>query len=229
MSADVRLHISGSFPSTLYKGFAQKYAHLFLDQGSFMMRSLYYYQVIEDQNRRDKSEGEGKAVIFKNRPVLKIDQKSGETLSQTEEYGPVYFSTLSTQPRYILCLSGPEVDVKYLASQYGGYVVRLNQPNKLVCDIASYLKKYSNITGTMWLDCIQVKYNKDQPISELPEPASKERLRMSYGQKDPTFSDDCEYRLVLTLPPIEIPPTEINIELQKKLEYAELVYPETDK
>ncbi len=190
-----------------------------------MMRSLSYYHGIEDQNRRDKSEGEGKSVIFMNRPVLQLDKETKKILSQTEEYGPVYFGTLSTNPRYILCLSGPEVNMKYLASQYGGCVVRLDQPNKLVCDIASYLKQYPNMPDTMWLDCIQVRYDKGQQINELPQLASEERLRMSYGQKDPTFSNDCEYRLVLTLPPTTIPPIAINIELQKKLEYAKMLHP----
>ena len=51
---------------------------------------------------------------------------------------------------------------------------------------------------------------------------------MSYGQKDPKFSNDCEYRLVLTLPLTTIPPIEIKIELQKKLEYAEIAHLQTN-
>ena len=117
-------------------------------------------------------------VIYKDRPVLQIDQKSGKILSQTNEFGAVNFGIDSVNPRYIFCLSGPQVDVKYLADQYGGYVVRLNQPDKLMCDVASYLE--SNISGQMWLDCVQVRYDKDQTVSKLPEAASQERVRMSY-------------------------------------------------
>ena len=223
------LHVVGSFPSPLYKGFQKrKHARLFLEQGSFIMHSLSYYCGIEDPNRADKSEGEGKAVVLMNRPVLQLGQKSGKTLSSTSEFGPVYYGTTSINPRYILCFSGPEVDIEYLASQYGRYVLRLNQPDELVRDITSYLEKHPNMPDTMWLDCIQVRYDKGQLMSELPQPASEERLRMSYGQKDPKFSNDCEYRFVLTLPVPANSLEEIEIELQKKLEYGEMVHLQTD-
>jgi hypothetical protein len=226
------VHVSGSFPSLLYKGFPKKYALLFLEQGSFIMHSLSYYRDIEDKSRKDKDEGEGRVEIIKPRPVLYIDRQSGDVLSSTLETGPVFFGTTSINPRYIFCFSGPKVDVKYLASQYGGSVVCINQPNKLVCDIASYLKQYPNMPDTIWLECIQVRYDKGQLVQGEPQPASEERLKMSYGQKDPKFSNDCEYRLVLTLPLTIIPPTEVKtevkIELQKRLEYAELVHLQTD-
>ncbi|MFH1032717.1 MAG: hypothetical protein V1767_09175 [Chloroflexota bacterium] len=191
------------------------------------MHDLNFYHSIEDQNRKDKNEGEGKAVIFTNRPVLQLDKKSGKILSRTNEFGPVYFGTSSINPRYTLCFSGPEVNMKYLANHYG-YVIRIRQPDKLVYEIASYLKQYSNMPYTMWLECVQVKYDKGQQMSKLPPPASEERSKMSYGHKDPKFSNDCEYRLVLTLPLIKNSPKEINIELRKELEYAEMVHLQTN-
>lgn len=215
--------VFGEFPSPLYKGFKKEEdARLFLKQGSFIMRRLCYYHKIEDSKRKDRGEGEGRVVIHRNRPVLQIDINSGKTLSETNEFGPVEFGVASINPRYIYCLSGPKVDVKYLADQYGGYVVCLNQPNKLVNDVTSYLE--SNISGQMWLECVQVRYDKGQTISKLPEVGSHERVSMSYGQKDPKFERDCEYRLVLTLPFIgNSPPLEIRVELHKRLKYAEMV------
>jgi hypothetical protein len=224
------VHIIGSFPHALYKGCdKEEYANLFLERGSFIMRPLSFFHEIEDTQRKDKGEGEGRVVIHMNRPVLTLDQKSGKTLSKTNEFGPVFFGTDSINPRYILCFSGPQVDVKHLASQYGGYVVCLSQPDKLVCDIASYLEQCPNMPDTMWLKCIQVRYDKDQLVSTLPEPASEERSEMSYRQKNPKFSSDYEYRLVLTLPLTanSLPP-EIRVELHKRLGYAETVWPPVD-
>lgn len=219
------VHIIGSFPSPLYRAFdKEEYVRSFIEQGVVRMLPLQHYCEIEDSKRKDRDEGEGRVVIHMNRPVLTLDQKSGKTLSKTNEFGPVFFGTGSINPRYILCFSGPQVDVKHLASQYGGYVVCLSQPNKLVCDIASYLEQCPNMPDTMWLKCIQVRYDKDQLVSTLPDPATEERSEMSYGQKNPKFSSDYEYRLVLTLPLIanSLPP-EIRVELHKRLEYAKII------
>ncbi len=191
------------------------------------MRSLSYYRGIEDQNRKDKSEGKGRAVGYSNRPVITFDQKSERFLGRTNEFGPVYVS-VSSPPPYILCFSGPQVDLSHLASQYGGYVVCIRQPSKLVCDIASYLEQSPELSSEMLLECIKVRYNRGQYIGKLPKPANHEFAMMSFGQKDPKFSSDCEYRLVLTLPLTTSPPIEIKIELQKKLEYAEMVHLQTD-
>jgi len=228
MSADVSLHVSGSFPSPLYKGFEEKYARLFLEQGSFIMRSLCYYHKIEDSKRKDRDEGEGRVKTLKYRPVLQLDGNTGKILSRRCEFGPVNHGILSVNPRYIFCLSGPQVDVKYLANQYDGYVVCINQPDKLVRDIASYLEQHRDTLDIIELDCVQVRYDKNQLVQSEPELDIEEKIRMSYGQKDPKFSDDCEYRLVLTLNVTPSVPTEIKVELRKKLEYAEMVHLQTD-
>jgi len=219
------VHIIGSFPSPLYRAFnKEEYAQRFVEQGIFQLRPLPYYCKIEDANRKDKDEGEGRVVISMDRPVLTLDQKSGKILSQTNEFGPVYFGTSSINPRYIQCFSGPQVNLEYLACQYGQHIVRINQPITLVDDVAAHLEQRLDLPSEMWVDCIQVRYDKDQSVSELPEPASQERIRMSYGQKDPRFSKDCEYRLVLTLPiSISSCPVEIEVKLQKKLEYTEIL------
>jgi len=229
MSAYINLCIYGSFPSPLYKGFPKEYAILFVENGSFIMRSINYYQYIEDQSRKDKDEGEGRVESIEEHQVLHIDQQSRNFLYSTIETGPVSYIFPSNNPRYIFCLSGPDVDVKYLASQYGGSVVCIKQPNNLVRDIASYLKQqYPNLSDTMWLECIKVRYDKGQLVQMYPKLDINERLRMSYGQKEPRFSNDYEYRLVLTLPLTENPPIEVRIELQKKLEYVEMVHLQND-
>jgi len=221
----ISVHINGSFPCPLYRAFdKEEYACSFVEQGIFQLRLLSRYCAIEDEIRKDRDEGVGRLVINTNRPVVTIDKNSGDILSQTDEYGPVYFSTSAINHRYILCFSGPEVDLEYLASQYGKYVVCLNQPNELVSDIAHYLEQNPIVLGDTWLDCVQVRYDKGLLISELPEPASEERLSLSYAQKAPEFNRDCEYRLVLT-PSFagNSPKAEIKFELHKRLECAEIL------
>ena len=220
------VHIIGSFPRPLYKGFdKEEYANLFLEQGSFIMRPLSFFREIEDTQRKDKDEdeGEGRVVIFTDRPVLSFDQKSGKILSKTNEFGPVNFTTTSINPRYIFCFHGPRVDLKYITCRYQR-VLRIGQPNTLVRKIASCLGQYPNLPNEMWLECVQVRYDKNQSVRKLPEPAGKERAIMSYGQKEPKFSSDCEYRLALTLPlTTTSPPTIIIVELHKRLGCAEIL------
>lgn len=219
------VHITGSFPFPLHRALREKkYAQMFVEEGIFLFHPLAYYNRIEDINRKDKDEGEGRVVIEKSRPVLTLDQKSGKILSQKDEVGPVYFGTSSINPRYILCFSGPQVDIKYLSHKYGRYIISLSHPTKFVNEVAAYLENRLDLPKVMWLDCIQVRYDKDLLVSELPEPASEERIAMSYGQKGPIFSRECEYRLVLTLPFTgNKSPQEVRVELNKKLDYAEII------
>jgi len=218
------VYINDIFPFPLYKGFdEEKYAHDFVEAGTFIMRTLEYYRTIEDSIRKDKDEGEGRLVTSAYRPVLTLDKKTGEVVSKSSEYGPVFFGTGSINPRYIYCFSGPSVDIKYLARRYK-YVVRLDNPMLLVSEISTYLSHLNNLPDTMWLDCIQVRYDKDESIDQLPEPASQERLRLSYAQKRRSFSSECEFRLVLTLPlKIEDTPQQLLIQLNKRLENAEII------
>ena len=97
-------------------------------------------------------------------------------------------------------------------------------PYRLVCDVASYLEKCPRLPSEMWLKCVRVRYDKGQYVSELPEPDSEEMTSMSYGQKDPKSSGDCEYRLILTLPFTgNSSPPKIGVKLHKRLEYAEII------
>lgn len=182
------------------------------------MRPLSYYREIEDSVRKDKDEGEGRVKVIRPRPVIHLDRKS-----VTQETGEVFFGTASINPAYILSFSGPHVDLNYLLAKGYRYVLRIDQPNTLVSEIGTCLERYPNMPDTMWLHCIQVRYDKDQLVEELPEPGSEERSMMSYGQKADRFHRDCEQRVVLRLPLSSDPPKEIKVELQKRLEYVDIV------
>jgi len=223
------IFISESFPSPLYKAFTQEqHAYDFLEQGNLILQPLKYFRNIEDINRKDKDEGKGKAEIIMKRPVLQIDKYTGQLLSSKPEPGPVYFVTSTPNPCYIISFSGPQVDLNYLIEKYGQYVLRINEPNKLVKAICSNLSQSDNMPNVMWLECIQVRYDKGQLTDNLPEPGSQERARMSYGQKASNYSRDCEYRLVLKLPiPTLNIPKVIYIELHTKLDYVDILKKDT--
>ena len=215
--------IIGSFPSPLYKAFSEeKHARDFLERGILIMRSLSYFRETEDLKRKDKDEGEGRVKIVRQRPVIEYELASGKFLAASQQLGEVFFGTASTNPCYLYCFTGPEVDVDYLAAgKYGQYVLRIDEPNALVSEIASCLERHPDMPNTMWLYCIPVRYDRDQLVGELPESASHERLMMSCGQKDNRDCGDCEYRLVLRLPVPYDPPDEIRVELKKRPEHVD--------
>jgi len=177
---------------------------------------------MEDENRRDKDEGEARLELNGDRPVLTIEPASGQVLSKTMEYGRIQWGRSLSGPCYVLCFSGPAVDIKYLGQKYGRHIVRINKPDLLVNDIASYLEQYANLPYGKRLDCVQVRYNKDLPAPS--EPTDEEKEVLSYGQKAPKDSNDHEYRIVLMLPFTGYdPPEMINVQLHKKLQYAEIL------
>ncbi|MGD1118048.1 MAG: hypothetical protein ABR886_00995 [Dehalococcoidales bacterium] len=101
------VYIVGKFPSPLYRAFnKEEYARNLTEHGIFQLRPLPYYNKIEDINRKDKSEGEGRAVIHMDRPVLTLDRKSGKRISEKNEYGPVYFGTASIKISLYIVLLG---------------------------------------------------------------------------------------------------------------------------
>ena len=110
------VYLHGSFPSPLYKAFTEEdHARDFLERGILIMRPLIYFSETEDLKRKDKDEGEGRVKVVKPRPVVDLDPGSGQILSVRQVTGEVFFGTASTNPCYLYCFSGPQVDVDHLA------------------------------------------------------------------------------------------------------------------
>ena len=220
------VELYSTFPSPLYKVFKlEEHARDFMERGSLLMWSLSYFARIEDEERRDEDEGRGRVKIIGPRPVVVCNAESGEIQSVRSEIGDVYFSTGSIHPCYLYCFHGPQVDRDYLArGRYGRYVLRINDPDALVCEIRGYLERCS--PNTMWLHCAPVRYDRDQLQEKLPDPASVERLLLSCCQKGEKDHVDCEYRLILRLP---VPksdslPVAIRVELQRPLDCVDIVH-----
>ena len=220
----MNVYVTGSFPAPLFRALKEEqYARDFVEQGKFRLCCLDYYHKIEDEKKRDKSEGEGSFEILGPRPVVTIDQETMEVVSEKTEVGSIYRGIITVSPCYILCFSGPKVDIDYLREKHGQHVVRVNQPDLLVQDIKAYLEHGFALSNTMQLECVEVRYDKDQLLES--EPTEGEKDQLSYGQKYPCDAMDFEYRIVcaLTLPWVENLPSQIDIELRKKLGYAEII------
>jgi hypothetical protein len=215
----------GTFPSPLYRAYSnERFARDFFERGSFILHNLKYFCDLEDVNRRDTGEGEGKVELIAERPVLHFDKNSKRLLSTTSEIGPVHWGTAAINMFYILCFSGPHVDLNYLCHKYGKHILRIDEPNKLVAEISFFISNFNNLPNLMWLRCVKVRYDKGQLINNFPELDEDMKFDISYGQKYPSFSSDCEYRLVLEIPLTNMSlPAEIKAELGKSLDYVNIV------
>ena len=221
-----RITTHGPFPKLLYKAYEkEKYAKSFVEQGSFLLNIQEYYRNIEDLSRKDKDEGKGRIKYLGNRPVLTVDKKTGELLSERMESGPIDLYSSNLNPYYILCCSGPEVNLQHLKHSFGQYIVRILRPDLLVKDIACYLKKEQTMPNTLSIECLKVRYDKD--LLAKGEPNNQEKLLLSCSQKDASYQNDQEYRIVVRLDVISSYPEDylkyIKINLNKSLKYAEIV------
>lgn len=191
-------------PSFLYHAFSkQEYASDFIARGLFLMRLPEYYRKIEDTKRKDSTEGIGRF-------------KTGNTEHET----------LNLNCKYLLCCSGPEVDLNLLKCKFGAYIVKINDPLHFAQDVTSWL--HNERIPLMW-DAAwkKVCYNKDQALLEK---FSKEQYaEFGYIQKDPKFSDEYEYRLIVITEHNSVPRSgnprgsKLQINIGQRLGYADHV------
>ena len=186
--------------SPLYRAFdAEEYARDFL-LGRFRLTALATYKTIEDSSRRDMSEGEGHF----------FDQSNHEWHI---EFGG---------KTYLLCLAGPDVDLKYLRDRFGQWVVRIDKPESLARDIeaslsAKGLGTFNGVHGR------PVAYSKGQRVMVPDDPMR--RLELILAQKPDSFRDESEYRLYTIVPARheELAGEFLHIDLGTSLGYARLI------
>jgi len=152
-------HEKDPFPCPLYRAFLfQNEANDFIEHGIVKLGNLTVYHNIEDKIRRDKSEGDGGVTFFADPP---------------NESVLIHYGTSSANVHYIYCFSGPRVDLNHLKS-FGSTVIRINQPNKFVCDITYQLEQHPKMYDVIMLDCVPVRYDKDLLVNNVPEQNSLE-------------------------------------------------------
>ena len=183
--------VCGEFPEFCYKAFkCEEYEKQFIG-GTFRMGCLLSYRGIEDESRRDLTEGSGctrePGIVtyygytqnLKEKPV--ILQKPGYQEHSIEQHNPVY----------CFCTCLPEVNCAHMLEKFGKYIVKINEPKRLAEDINDYfISKGQKIL----IEGCRVVYNKGQKLDR--ELTDNERLDLSYKQKPESFSPDCEFRIV---------------------------------
>lgn len=112
-------------------------------------------------------------------------------MSQTPGYVQTHTELLN--PSFILSCSLPGVELNYLRSQFGGWLVKIAEPKQLARDLSTYLETLPDrFTG---VEGCSVHYNKGSRVGErLSNIAS---TRLSYSQKPATFSRENEFRFVV--------------------------------
>jgi len=166
-------------PEILYRGFdALEHAHAFVDEGIVRLGRLDNYCNLEDARRRDADEGKAKLLM----PVP--DSQDVTDVIPTECKGRNWV--------YVLCCSGAHpADV---ASKFGPYVVRINNPGRLKADIRSYLSS-NPVVPNPSVDPRWVTYDRDAAATRSLD--ADELLTLSYSQKSASFAAEQEYRIVI--------------------------------
>ncbi len=184
--------VYGEFPEFCYKVYNNEdYAKQFIECGNFLMGCIRSYKYIEDQARRDPTEGSG---LTKEPGIVTsygISPNPEEKTICVKEYGYQEHHTELSNTKFCFCTSLPDVDLAYMKKQFGRFIVKVKEPRQLAEDIDEYFigngEKF-RIEG--W----RVDYNKGQKLER--ELTNNERVDLSYKQKPESFYLDCEFRIV---------------------------------
>ena len=181
------------FPRFVYRAFTQKsYAEDFALRGRFRLGNLRLYPGIEAEERRDASEGQGHFEHFgMSASVDFVAESDGTSVSQTPGY--VHMHTELLNPAFILSCSLPGVELNYLRSHFGQWLVKIAEPKQLAQDLSRYLEtlpdRFTGVEGCL------VNCNKGCRVGEhLSNIAS---TRLAYSQKPVAFSREKEFRFVV--------------------------------
>ena len=191
--AENRKVIGGNeFPEFCYKAYEKEnYAKQFLSEGIFRMGCLLSYKEIEDESRRDPTEGSGHTKEPGIVTVGWVSPNPEEKTIWTKEQGYQEHHIEFGNATFCFCTCLPEVDNAHMLKEFGKHIVKINDPKKLAEDINEYFIR----NGQRFLvEGCRIIYNKGEKLDrELTE---NERLDMPYKQKPVRFSPDCEFRIV---------------------------------
>jgi len=193
-------------PAYLYKGFSkEKYALEFLEKGKFHLGLLEYYKYIEDDIRRDESEGQSESIVKKYLPDFTLHLKGTQI-----------------NPLYLFCTFGPTADLGYIKAKWP-YVVKITDPQKLKKSLNDKKPVNTKMETVGKCKIERVRYTKWEAVDIDPD--SIEAVRLSYTQKPRSYEKECEFRyIVTTLPPVNHKPDMfIEYNLGNKIDYASFI------
>ena len=161
-------------PLVLVKVMERCWAEKFVLMGSMRFGSLESYRRWEDAVLGDPNDGKG---MFR---------------MQGHPY-----NIGSSNPVYAWCAAQPVITserILILASQSRyDCLVRIQQPKILIQRVKTSLL---DINRNLFLHCAEVLYNRGSEVDKAT--LNSQKFHFNVFQKDPIFSEDCEYRLSLT-------------------------------
>ena len=200
-------------PDVLYRGFnALEHARAFVNEGIIRLGRLDSYCNLEDARRRDP--GEGTARLRMPMP----DSQDVADAIPTECKGRNWI--------YVLCCSA--ADPAYVASKFGPYLVRINNPEALVADIRDYVSSHPVVKNPR-IYAKRVTYDRDATV--VRSPSLDELVDIAWSQKSTFFEAEQEYRIaILSLLSREGPAADpigawafVSVELNRRLSHCDLL------
>jgi hypothetical protein len=184
--------ICGEFPKFCYKAFAcEEHAKQFIDSGIFRLNCRYHCRDMEDESRRDPTEGSGRTKEPGIITVGWVSPNPAEKTIWSKEWGYQEHHIDFGNATFLFCASLPEVNLDYMRERFGRYIVKINDPRRLAEDINDYFfSKGQRFQIEGW----NVVYNKGQKLDR--KLTDNERLDLPYKQKPESFIHDCEFRIV---------------------------------
>jgi hypothetical protein len=191
-------------PGEVLRVFTEEEHALAFLQGKLRLRERCTYREIEDQARRDASEGEARLRVPGVNDVW------------------VNYGSRLMNPVYVLCTSLPTIDPQVRAKM-GRYVVHVRDTSRLVAALQKAVE-VSPLTDreVIGVDAGLVAYTQDEQIAYTPD--SETRTRLTYFQKSKSFSEQCEWRFVVQMSgPLSNAPECLYLEIGSLEEFAELL------
>jgi hypothetical protein len=216
--------MNGKLPSKVFKAYDNPdYASALVNDGQIRLGIQQSYQNIEDENRVDGSEGEGKLIIrSENITTLHINPETNKLVKETSAPGDIHRSSTYLNPCYIFSVSGPNVNQSYHQKQFGDNRVEIFDTSAFHSEIEKSLKTYPLEDGRTVADLIicEVRYDKGE-IGDYP---SENAIPLSVLQKPPSFKADCEWRVVVVLSsPLEGPPDALLLNLANSHKFCKII------
>jgi hypothetical protein len=217
-----KLHSSGRYPKVVLRAFKQRaYAEDFVEHGRFRMSNLRTYTVIEDENRKDASEGQGHFQHYGMVTSVDFSRDSDETTTLSQP-GYVHSHIELLNPKFIFSCSLPSVDINLLRQRFGPWIVKIKQPRQFADDIWAFLGTLPYRFGGGVKGCF-MEYTKGQKSRHQLTVTS---VPLSYSQKPTTFSTENEFRFVVIAtgkPSQWLDDDFLPIDLAHKLDYVEFL------
>ncbi len=173
-----------------------------------MMNVFYYAHGVEQAKRSAKDSHEGRFDYI-------IHDNAGKITAGG--------ATVYPDPVYVLSLSGPKVNLDHLQSQYGKYVVRINDPRCFASDLSE------NLSGAYRAEFLKVHYGDFVELGhgmrsfKIDQKPAMRNLEWTYSHKHADFSNDEEYRVAVVSSERGGGYQGMIFDLGKPLEYAELL------